>query len=132
MLSGPRFQSGDGDGVVDGLAVRPGHAAHRGAPHDNGTQFTSEHYREVAHRLGVKLSRTRYRHPDGNALVERIFLSLKQEEVWPQDYASFAEALASVSSWIADYNRQRPHQSLKYRTPEEVRREALGARQSAA
>lgn len=100
--------------------------------HDNGTQFTSEHYREVAARLGVRLSRTRYRHPDGNALVERIFLSLKQEEVWPQDYGSFSEALQSVSSWIADYNRQRPHQSLKYRTPAEVRQEALGSTQSAA
>lgn len=68
--------------------------------HDNGTQCTSEHYCEVAGRLGIRLSRTRYRHPDGNALVERIFLSLKQEEVWPQDYASFGGAPASVSSWI--------------------------------
>lgn len=100
--------------------------------HDNGTQFTSEHYREVAARLGIRLSRTRYRHPDGNAFVERIFLSLKQEEVWPQDYGSFREALQSVSSWIVDYNRQRPHQSLKYRTPAEVREEALGSTQSAA
>jgi transposase InsO family protein len=32
--------------------------------HDNGTQFASEHYCEVAQRLGIKLSRTRYRHPD--------------------------------------------------------------------
>jgi transposase InsO family protein len=85
--------------------------------HDNGTQFTSEHYREVARRLGIKLSRTRYRNPDGNALVERIFLSLKQEEVWPQDFASFAEAQAAVTHWILDYNTERPHQSLKYRTP---------------
>jgi len=100
--------------------------------HDNGTQFTSEHYREVASRLGIKLSRTRYRHPDGNALVERIFLSLKQEEVWPQDYVSFAEAQAAVTHWILDYNTERPHQSLKYRTPAEVRQEALGSTQSAA
>jgi transposase InsO family protein len=52
--------------------------------------------------------------------------------VWPQDYASFDEALASVSSWILDYNRQLPHQSLNYRTPAEVRQEALGSTQSAA
>jgi transposase InsO family protein len=98
--------------------------------HDNGTQFTSEHYREVVRRLGIRLSRTRYRHPDGNALVERIFLSLKQEEVWPQDSASFAEAQAAVTHWILDYNTERPHQSLKYRTPAEVRQEALGSTQS--
>ena len=46
--------------------------------HDNGTQFTSNHYREVAEALRVKLSRTRYRHPDGNALVERDLPFLKE------------------------------------------------------
>ena len=100
--------------------------------HDNGTQFTSKHYREVADVLGVKLSRTRYRHPDGNALVERIFLSLKREEVWPSEYENFTQALAAVGLWIDDYNRERPHQSLKYRTPHEVRREALESTLSAA
>lgn len=100
--------------------------------HDNGTQFTSAHYREVAERLSLKLSRTRYRHPDGNALVERIFLSLKREEVWPSEYESFTQAHAAVAAWIADYNSERPHQSLKNRTPDEVRREALASTQSAA
>ena len=102
------------------------------ARHDNGTQFTSRHYREVADGLGIKLSRTRYRHPDGNALVERIFLSLKREEVWPSEYESFAQALTAVQAWIDDYNRERPHQALKYRTPHEVRREALVSTLSAA
>jgi putative transposase len=100
--------------------------------HDNGTQFTSKHYREVAAVLGVKLSRTRYRHPDGNALVERIFLSLKREEVWPSEYMSFEQARAAVQAWIDDYNRERPHQSLNYRTPSEVRAAALTPTQSAA
>lgn len=102
------------------------------ARHDNGTQFTSRHYREVADGLGIKLSRTRYRHPDGNALVERIFLSLKREEVWPSEYESFAQALAAVQAWIEDYNRERPHQALNNRTPSEVRAAALTATQSAA
>ena len=38
---------------------------------------------------------------------------------------NFTQALAAVGLWIDDYNRERPHQSLKYRTPHEVRREAL-------
>ena len=75
--------------------------------HDNGTQFTSEHYREVATRLGIQLSRSRYRHSDGNALVERVFLSVKQEEVWPQDFASFAEASRAVRCWILDYRTRK-------------------------
>ena len=102
------------------------------ARHDNGTQFTSRHYREVADGLGIKVSRTRYRHPDGNALVERIFLSLKREEVWPSDYEDFDQARDAVAHWIGDYNRERPHQALRYRTPSEVRREALESTQSAA
>ncbi len=100
--------------------------------HDNGTQFTSEHYREVASRLGISLSHTRYRHPDGNALMERIFLSLKQEEVWPHDFESFDQAQAAGVRWIVDYSTERPHQTLKYRTPAEVRQEALGSTLSAA
>lgn len=100
--------------------------------HDNGTQFTSAHYREVADTLGLKLSRTAYRHPDGNAFVERVFRSLKEEEVWPNEYSCFAEALAAIAAWVEDYNRERPHQSLKDRTPQEVRAEALASTQSAA
>lgn len=100
--------------------------------HDNGTQFTSRHYREVADVLGIKLSRTRYRHPDGNALVERIFLSLKREEVWPSEYENFEQAKTAVHAWLVDYNTERPHQSLKNRTPSEVRAAALTPTQSAA
>jgi putative transposase len=100
--------------------------------HDNGTQFTYLHYREVAATLGMRLSRTRYRHPDGNALVERLFLSLKREEVWPAEYADFEQARVAVARWITEYNCERPHQTLKYRTPSEVRREALESTQSAA
>lgn len=69
--------------------------------HDPGTQFTSKHYRKVADRLDLKLSRTRHRHPDGNALADRIFLFLKREEVWPSEYESFAQAWAAVATWIA-------------------------------
>ncbi len=66
-----------------------------------------------------------------NALVERIFLSLKQEEVWPQDFESFAQAQAAVARWVLDYNTERPHKTLHYPTPAEVRREALASTQSA-
>lgn len=93
--------------------------------HDNGTQFTSYHYRDVADALSVTLSRTAYRHPDGNAFVERLYRSLKEEAVWPVEFADFAEALAAIEAWVTDYNHERPHQSLGYRTPLEVRRATL-------
>ena len=47
--------------------------------HDNGTQFTAIHHRDVAKTLDLTLSRTAYRHPDGNAFIERMFRTLKEE-----------------------------------------------------
>lgn len=93
--------------------------------HDNGTQFTSNHYREVADDLGITLSRTAYRHPDGNAFIERVFRTYKEEAVWPFDFSSFDEALTELERWLIDYNEERPHSSLGDRTPAEARAAAL-------
>jgi len=92
--------------------------------HDNGTQFTSIHYRDVASTLSIKLSRTAYRHPDGNAFIERLYRTLKEECVWPNDFQSFEEALAAITAWAIDYNTERPHDSLGQRTPAEAREAA--------
>jgi len=93
--------------------------------HDNGTQFTSHHFREVADDLGITLSRTAYRHPDGNAFIERVFKTYKEEAVWPYDFQSFEEARAEFKRWLIDYNEERPHSSLNDLTPAEARAEAL-------
>jgi putative transposase len=100
--------------------------------HDNGTQFTSNHYRDVAHALGVKLSRTAYRHPDGTAFIERLYRTLKEECVWPNDFGSFDEAFAAITAWVEDYNHHRPRDSLRDRTPAEARAAALTTLNSAA
>lgn len=92
--------------------------------HDNGTQFTAIHYRGVAKTLGLTLSRTAYRHPDGNAFIERMFRTLKEEAIWPNEFDSFDQALAAIVAWIEDYNTERPHASLGERTPAEARAEA--------
>ena len=92
--------------------------------HDNGTQFTSSHYRDAAGALGLRLSRTAYRHPDGNAFIERMFRTLKEEAVWPNEFDSFDQARTAVEEWITDYNNDRPHASLGERTPAEARAEA--------
>jgi len=94
--------------------------------HDNGTQFTSYLSRDVAAALDVKLSRTAYRHPDGNAFIERTFLSLKTECVWPEEFETFEQAQEAIAAWVVHFNTERPHQSLGYATPEEVRRASIG------
>ena len=73
----------------------------------------------------VTLSRTAYRHPDGNAFIERLYRTLKEECVWPNDFASFDEALTAIEAWVLDYNHERPHDSLDDKTPAEARAQAL-------
>jgi putative transposase len=100
--------------------------------HDNGTQFTASRYRDTARMVGVKCSRTAYRHPDGNAFIERLYRTLKEECVWPEEFDSYEEALVAISAWVDDYNHERPHMSLGDRVPAEVRAEALTPHNRAA
>jgi len=55
-----------------------------------------------------------------NIFVERLWRSLKYEEVYLNAYASAAEAKAGIGSWLAFYNEERQHQSLGYRTPRQA------------
>ena len=55
-----------------------------------------------------------------NIFVERLWRSLKYEEVYLNAYASVAEAKAGIGSWINFYNEERQHQSLGYRTPRQA------------
>ncbi len=59
-----------------------------------------------------------------NVFVERLWRSLKYEEVYLKDYQSVAELVSGLTGWFRFYNHERPHQSLKYRTPAEVYQEA--------
>jgi transposase InsO family protein len=66
-----------------------------------------------------------YRHPDGNAHIERVFQTYKEEAVWPEDFQSFEEAKAELERWLIDYNEERPHVSLGDSTPAGARKTAL-------
>ena len=55
-----------------------------------------------------------------NIFVERLWRSLKYEEVYLKAYASVAEAKAGIGAWLSFYNEERLHQSLGYRTPRQV------------
>ena len=59
---------------------------------DNGTQFTSARYVETLNRLGITHRRTAYNHPEGNSYIERFHRSLKEEEVWLNEYQTFDQA----------------------------------------
>ncbi len=88
---------------------------------DNGTQFTSARFIETLNRLGITHRRTAFNHPEGNGIIERFHRSLKEEEIWLNEYRSLAEARDSIGRWIQEYNHDRPHRALKNRTPGEAR-----------
>jgi putative transposase len=88
---------------------------------DNGTQFTSTRFLEVLTRLGITHRRTAFNHPEGNGMIERFHRSLKEEEIWLNEYRSLEEARQSIGRWIEEYNHDRPHRALRNRTPHEAR-----------
>jgi hypothetical protein len=60
-----------------------------------------------------------------NVFVERLWRSLKYEEVYLHAYATVAEAKAGIGAWLSFYNDERQHQSLGYRTPRQIYQEGL-------
>ena len=99
-------------------------ALRRGRPDifnsDQGSQFTSEKFTgELAGRQIAISMDGRGRCMD-NIFVERLWRSLKYEEVYLKDYASVPEARAGIARYFHFYNHERLHQSLDYRTPAAV------------
>ena len=87
---------------------------------DQGAQFTSEEFTQRLLRLGVRISMDGRGRALDNVLVERLWRSLKYEEVYPKDYADGIETESGLSRYFRYFNCVRPHQSLGYRTPAEV------------
>ena len=58
-----------------------------------------------------------------NIFIERLWRSLKYEEVYLKDYQRVSEARSGIERWFEFYNHHRPHQSLGYRTPAAVYKE---------
>src|SRR5438128_4207695 len=87
---------------------------------DQGSQFTSDDFTGTLKRNGVTISMDGKGRYMDNIFVERLWRSLKYEEVYLNAYASVAEAKAGIGSWLGFYNEERQHQSLGYRTPRQA------------
>ena len=95
---------------------------------DRGPQYNSSAYREVLAMHGVVASMNGRKVPQDNAVAESFFSTLKNELVHHCDFRTRDEARAAIFDYIElFYNRKRIHQSLGYRTPEQVEREWRGA-----
>ena len=87
---------------------------------DQGVQFTSADFLEALERGGVRVSMDGKGRFLDNIFIERLWRSLKYEEVFIKAYGTVAEARRGIGAWISFYNDERPHQALDYKTPTEV------------
>ncbi len=87
---------------------------------DQGSQFTSQEFTKVLQHRGVKISMDGKGRYQDNIFAERLWRTVKYEEVHLKAYANAIEARRELGAYFRFYNYQRPHQALGYRTPAEV------------
>jgi putative transposase len=87
---------------------------------DQGVQFTSKSFTGRLKEGGIRISQDGKGRFWDNIFIERLWRSVKYEEVYLKDYANVPEAIGELSKYFSYYNTQRPHQALGYRTPEKV------------
>jgi putative transposase len=93
---------------------------------DQGVQFTSEAFTGVLLKRGIAISMDGRGRALDNIFVERLWRTVKYEDIYLKGYASLAELLLGLTEYFAFYNDERPHQALGYRTPAAVHRSGEG------
>jgi putative transposase len=87
---------------------------------DQGVHFTSADFTGVLTASDVRISMDGKGRYLDNIFIERLWRSLKYEDVYIKAYASVLEARRGIGGWLTFYNDERLHQALGYRTPSEV------------
>jgi putative transposase len=84
---------------------------------DQGAQFTSEDFTGRLERSGISISMDGRGRAMDNIFVERLWRTVKYEEVYLHDYEQVEDAVNNLKNYFGFYNHERPHQALGYRTP---------------
>ena len=87
---------------------------------DQGSQFTSTSFTDVLKREGITISMDGRGRAFDNLFVERLWRSLKYEDIYLKGYAGMGELALGLTEYFVFYNGERPHQSLGNRTPDRV------------
>jgi putative transposase len=87
---------------------------------DQGVQFTSARFLDELETAGIRISMDGKGRFLDNIFIERLWRSLKYEDIFTKAYGSVPQARAGIGGWLRFYNEERPHQALGYRTPCEV------------
>jgi len=87
---------------------------------DQGSQFTSAEFTRRLEDARVLISMDGRGRALDNIFTERLWRTVKYEEVYLKDYTGVLDAIGNLKAYFRFYNRQRPHQALNYQTPEAV------------
>lgn len=87
---------------------------------DQGVQFTSMNFTRALENDGVRISMDGKGRALDNVFVERLWRSVKYEDIYPKGYDSLKAVRNGLRDYFKFYNEKRPHQGLGYRTPAEV------------
>jgi len=87
---------------------------------DQGPQFTSDDHTGLLKEAGIKISMDARGRFFDNILIERLWRSLKYQDIYIKDYQTINELSAGLDAYFRFYNYERPHQSLKNKTPARV------------
>ena len=87
---------------------------------DQGVQYTSSAFTGVLERAGIRISMDGKGRALDNIFVERLWRSLKYEDIYLKDYSSVKEVRQGIDKYFSFYNNERLHQSLDYRCPRDV------------
>ena len=93
---------------------------------DQGSQFTSDAFTGVLIKSGVKISMDGRGRALDNIFVERLWRSVKYEEVYLKQHDTVQSLLIGLTDYFVFYNQERYHQSLGYKTPDRVYQTAIG------
>lgn len=110
----------DGDFCLEALQQ----ALHWGKPDifntDQGSQFTAAAFTDCLEDAGIRISMDGRGRALDNVFIERLWRSLKYEDIYLKDYHTVPMLHAGLANYFWFYNEERPHQSLNYRTPAEL------------
>lgn len=87
---------------------------------DQGSQFTSIEFTDLLQEQGIKISMDGRGRALDNVFIERLWRSVKQEEVYIKDYKDGLDAYQSLNRYFKFYNEERPHSSLDYVPPARI------------
>ena len=87
---------------------------------DQGSQFTSDEFTTRLETAGIQISMDGRGRAFDNIFIERLWRSVKYEDVYIKNYASVMTLQEGLRDYFMQYNYERPHESLEYKTPGEV------------